>query len=63
MLIFTPSGRKIHAFVGFGGIVIESVLMYKYLGITLFVSGSFTQGINELAQKGGKTWYSLRNNL
>ena len=38
---------------------LEVIASYKYLGITISSSGSFLQGINELAQKGRKALFSL----
>ena len=42
---------------------LEVIDSYKYLGITISSSGSFLQGINELAQKGWKAWFSLRSGI
>ena len=40
---------------------LEVIDSYLYLGIPKSSSGSFLQGIIELAQKGRKAWFSLRS--
>ena len=65
ILVFTPSGRIPQNLCKFylGDCELETVLTYKYLGITISSNGMFGQGINELAQKGRKAWYALRRSV
>lgn len=63
ILVFTPSGRKRVCTFNVGDELLEVVQAYKYLGITITSNGGFKQGIQELAKKGRKAWYSLRRNL
>jgi hypothetical protein len=63
VMVFRPSGRKPNLNFHVGEHDLEMVTSYKYLGMTIGSSGSFTQGIRELAQKGRKAWYALRSGI
>ena len=57
------NGKKHGAQFMIGNQNLEVIDSYKYLGITISSSGSFLQGINELAQKSRKAWFSLRSGI
>ena len=63
VIIFKVNDRKHNAQFMLRNENLEVIDSYKYLGITISSSGSFSQGINELAQKGRKAWFSLRSGI
>lgn len=63
VMVFKSCGRKTKINIDLNGHELESVTSYKYLGITFHSSGSFTQGIEELSQKGKRAWFSLRSSI
>ncbi len=63
VLVFRQCGRKSNKTFYLNNEELETVTTFKYLGITISASGSFTQGVEELSKKGKKAWFSLRSNI
>ncbi|XP_071132876.1 uncharacterized protein [Mytilus edulis] len=63
VLIFNKAGRHVKQIFTFQNINLECVSKYKYLGLYLSSSGSFSYAQNELYKKSLKAHFKLRKDL